>query len=103
MNQAATIQQLTDRLRRIEAEIIAVREELRTLPEKQGQQPPPTGVTVPYTWVDKVALKKQMRQLFQALSVQGESVGAETLQKQMGETELTSNELSQSIIAAREE
>mgnify|MGYP006969363710 CR=1 FL=1 len=102
MNQAATIQQLTDRLRRIEAEIIAVREELKTLPEKQGQ-PTSKGTTVPYTWVDKVVLKKQMRHLFHTLSVQGEPVGAEMLQKQMGETELTSNELSQSIIAAREE
>ena len=56
MNQAATIQQLTDRLRRVEAEIIAVREELKALPEKQSQ-PTPIGVTVPYTWVNKAALK----------------------------------------------
>ena len=102
MNQAATIQQLTDRLKRIEAEIIAMREELRTLPTKQAQ-PHPADTAVAYTWTDKAALKKQMLGVFHALSVQGKPVGAEALQKQMAESELTTNELSQSIIAAREE
>jgi len=102
MNQTATIQQLTDRLRRIEAEIVAVREELKTLPEKQGR-PLPIDATVPDTWANKAALREQMRRLFLALSIQGEPAGAEALQKRMREAELTSNELSQSIIAAREE
>jgi len=102
MNQSATIQQLTERLRRVEAEIIAVREELKALPEKQSP-PTPIGVTVPYIWVNKAALKKQIRYLFQTFSIQGTPVGAESFQKQMREAELTSNELSQSIIAAREE
>jgi hypothetical protein len=53
--------------------------------------------------VNKVALKEQMQHLFLMLSVHGEPVGVEILQKRMREAELTSNELSQSIIAARED
>lgn len=102
MNQAATIQQLTDRLRRLEAEIVAIRENLKTLSEQQGQ-PLSIDATVPETWVNKAELREQIRHLFLTLSIQGEPVGAETLQKWMHEAELSSNELSQSIIAAREE
>jgi hypothetical protein len=102
MNQFTTIQELTNRLRRIEAEIVAVREELKALPEQQ-EQLPPVNVTVPYTWVNKMVLREQMQHLLLTLSIQGEPLGTELLQKQMSEAELTSNELSQSIIAAREE
>ena len=102
MNQFTTIQELTNRLRRIEAEIVAVREELKALPEQQSQ-PPIVDVTVPYTWVNKMVLREQMQHLLLTLSIQGEPLGTELLQKQMSEAELTSNELSQSIIAAREE
>lgn len=102
MNQTATIQQLTDRLRRIEAEIVAVREELKTLPRQQDR-PLSIYATVHDTWVNKAALREQIQRLFLTLSIQGEPVGAETLQKRMREAELTANELSQSIIAAREE
>ncbi|HEX6385090.1 MAG TPA: hypothetical protein VF177_10505 [Anaerolineae bacterium] len=102
MNQSTTIQELTNRLRRIEAEIVAVREELKALPQQQDQLLP-VDVTVPYTWVNKTALREQMQHLFLTLSIQGEPVGPELLQKRMHDAELTSNELSQSIIAAREE
>ncbi|MCZ7666053.1 MAG: hypothetical protein M5U34_01820 [Chloroflexi bacterium] len=102
MNQTATIQQLTNRLRRIEAEIVAVREELKTLPRQQDH-PLPFDATVSDTWVNKAALREQIRRLFLTLSIQGEPVGVEALQKRMREAELASNELSQSIIAAREE
>jgi hypothetical protein len=102
MNQTATIQQLSDRLRRIEAEIVAVREELKMLPEQQVHSRP-AGVTVSYAWANKALLRGQMRHLFSTLSIQGEIAGAEALQKRMREAELASNELSQSIIAAREE
>jgi hypothetical protein len=50
-----------------------------------------------------MVLREQMQHLLLTLSIQGEPLGTELLQKQMSEAELTSNELSQSIIAAREE
>lgn len=102
MNQSATIQRLTNRLRRIEAEIVAIRRELKALPEQQNPLSP-DDVLVSYVKVNKAALREQMRHLFLTLSIQGEPIGAELLQKRMSEAELTSNELSQSIIVAREE
>jgi hypothetical protein len=101
MNQFTSIQRLTDHIRRIETEIAAIRRELRTLPEPI--QPSSVDLIMPQGFVNKTALKEQMRNLFLTLSIQGEPVGVEKLQKQMREAELTSNELSQSIIAAREE
>ena len=102
MNKTATIQQLSDRLRWIEAEIVAVREELKTLPTQQ-EHPLPIDATGSDTWVNKTALREQMRRLFLTLSIQGEPIGVEALQKRMREAGLATNELSQSIIAAREE
>lgn len=102
MNQSGTIQRLTSHLKRIEAEISDIRRELKTLPKQQAQQSL-VDVTIPYTFVNKATLKQQMQQLFLALSIQGEPVGVEILQKQMREARLTSNELSQDIISAREE
>ncbi len=102
MSQLGTIQQLTNRLGQIETEIIAIRRELKAYPERQNQQPL-ADATIPYTFANKAALREQMQQLFLTLSIQGESVGAEAVQKQMRQAALTSNELSQSIIAAREE
>jgi len=54
-------------------------------------------------FVDKNLVTLQMRELFSTLSIQGQSIGAENLQKRMSDSGLTSNELSQGIIAAREE
>ena len=102
MNQFTSIQRLTDHLRRIETEIMAIRRELKALPERESQQSL-ADVTIPYTFVNKTVLKEQMQLLFHTLSIQSEPVGAETLQKQMRKAALTSNELSQSIIATREE
>ena len=44
-----------------------------------------------------------MRHMFLKFSIQGEPVGAEVLQERMRGAVLSSNELSQSIIVAREE
>lgn len=102
MNDLTTIQRLTNHLRRIESEIFAIRQELKALPEVQSSVSS-LEATIPDLWVNKTVLKEQMRQLFLAFSIQGESVGAESLQQQMREAKLTSNELSQIIITAREE
>lgn len=87
MNQSAAIQQLTNRLKRIEAEIMAVRKELKALPEQKNQL---TSIdeTIPYAWVNKISLREQMQRMFLTLSIRGTPVGAELLQKQMHEAEL---------------
>jgi predicted nuclease with TOPRIM domain len=102
MNDAATIQELSERLERVEVEIVAIREKLKTLPEHPDHSSS-INELAPDNWIDKTALRKEMRQLFLESSIQGEAVGAEALQALMREAELTTNELSQSIIAAREE
>jgi hypothetical protein len=100
MNQSVSIQRLTDHITRIETEITAIRRELNALPIQQSSQP---SIENEYALVNKTTLKDQMSQLFQTLSIQGKPAGAESLQRQMREAELTPNELSQSIISAREE
>lgn len=103
MNQFATIQHLTTRLRQIESEIVSIRQELKALPEQRDPVTQPDERPLSNVWVDKKALKKQMRQLFFTLSIQGEPVGVAALQKQMREAGLAPNELSQTVISAREE
>jgi len=102
MNQSITIQRLSSHLRRIESEISDIRRELNALPKQQKQQSF-DDVTITYAFFNKLPLREQMQKLFLSLSVQSESIGAESLQKQMRAADITSNELSQSIIAAREE
>ena len=96
------IQRLTKHLERIELEISDIRRELKALPKRQKQDMlADTGI--PYAFANKAAMREQVRQLLISRSVQELPVGAETVQKRMREAELTVNELSQSIIAAREE
>lgn len=54
-------------------------------------------------WTDKKLLQEQMQQFLAALSIKGEPIGPEALQERMLALQLTPNELSQSLIAAREE
>ena len=102
MNQSVTIQRLTNHLRRIESEISDIRRELKALPQ-QSPQASLADVSMPYAFADKTTIRKQMQQLFLTLSIHSQPVGAEKLQEQMREAVLTSNELSQSLLAAREE
>ena len=102
MYQQADIQKLSAKLSRLETEIAAIRQELDTLPQ---QSAPPTlrETATAYKWVDKTALKEQFAQLLSDLDVQGKPIGAEVLQQKMRKARLEPNELSQTIIAMREE
>jgi hypothetical protein len=102
MKQSVPIQRLTNRINRIETEIIAIRQELEAIPEQQNQRSYPDTSDVSL-FVDKSMLKEQMRQFLLKLSIEGEPIGYEALQEQMREAGLEENELSQSIIAARNE
>ncbi len=97
MNQMSSIQRVTDQLGRIEAEITAIRRELITLRQRQND------TAVPYPWVNKTTLGETMQKLFLTLAIEGKSIGAERLQEKMKAANLTTNELSHSIIGAREE
>lgn len=102
MNQTMTVQQLTNRLRRIEAEIVAIRQGLATLPQEESRFSEPEAASS-YAWVNKPMLREQMKQFFLMLPLPDDSGGVDELQKEMAGAELLSNELSRSIIAAREE
>ena len=99
MNDTALVAELSDRIRRIENEIISIRHVL----EHQA----PTDAIIPKTseeikWADKGALRERMERVRQALAIDGEPRGVEWLQKQMAESQLEQNELSRAIVTARE-
>lgn len=103
MYQRADIQKLTAKLSQLEAEIAAIRKEIAALPE---QQPKPTALreaAPAYLWSDKTLLKEQFAKLLVDLDIKGEPIGAEALQQRMRNAGLEHNELSQTIIAMREE
>jgi hypothetical protein len=102
MYQQVDIQKLSAKLSRLEAEIAAIRKELEALPQQPAKNTlRETAVT--YKWVDKTALKEQFARLLSDLDIQGQPIGAEALQQKIREAGLDKNELSQSIIAMREE
>ena len=106
MSQTLYLHQVTDRLDRLEQLLKAVREELAEL--RQQVEPtldPQTDqvqVTVAYPWIDKALQRRWMKELCDTLSIQGQPIGAEAFQQQMSQAGLTYNELSQSLIEARE-
>lgn len=102
MNQTVTLQKLTNRLNRIDAEILAIRQDLKEFPQNLS-----TGSTkvaaLSGQWVDKAALRRHMELLFDTLRIQGSPAGAVKLQERITQSSLIKNEVSQSLIAAREE
>jgi hypothetical protein len=101
MYQQIDIQNLSVHLSRLEAEIASIRKKIEALPQ-QPKQAVLREMAPTYNWVNKEALKEQFNTLFSNLGIQGDSIGAEALQKQMRQAGLDDNELSESIIAARE-
>lgn len=102
MYQQADIQKLTAKLSRLEAELAAIRQELDALPQ-QSAAPTLRETAATYKWVDKTALKNQFTKLLVDLDIKGQPIGAEALQQKLQEAGLAHNELSQTIIAMREE
>lgn len=102
MEQTFSLQQLTDRLLRLESEIQAIRQ---TLIER-SQQNASTAVGVKPTpilrWADKQTLQREMNAFRASLSIHTEPIAIGDLQRKMEESGLAPNELSQSIIEARE-
>jgi hypothetical protein len=105
MNQTLSLQQLTDRLVRVEREMNIIREELTDLRQQTRAVPQAaaTRFAIAYSWADKEILRRWIKGLFATLSIQGVPMGAQLLQQRMGQAGLTPNELSRSLIEAREE
>ncbi len=99
MEQNLSLQQLAERLTYLEGEINRIQDEMASL----RQQTPTRLVNVAYVWANKSAQGRWMNHLFAVLSIQGPSIGVWALQQKMGQTALTTNEMSRSLIEAREE
>jgi len=105
MNQTLSLQQLADRLVHVEKEMNIIRKELADL-RQQTRVVPQTTVTqsaITYPWADKGTLRRWINSLFAVLSIQGMPMGVQVLQQRMGQAGLTPNELSRSLVKAREE
>jgi len=105
MNQTLSVKQLTDRLLRVEKEVGIIRKELvhlrqHTKPVTQAETARAPAV---FTWADKEEQRRWIKHLFAGLSIQGAPMGAEVLQQRMNQAGLVPNELSQSLVEAREE
>ena len=104
MARSSALQQLTDRLDRIEEEIRAARWHLEEL-----RREPHTGAAVAHTRaprlprVEKAVLRNWAADLFRDLSIEEETIGALEVQERSQSSGLEPNELSRSLIQARDE
>jgi|WetSurMetagenome_2_1015567.scaffolds.fasta_scaffold303775_2 hypothetical protein len=103
-----SLQQLSNQLARIEREISAMRRKLvqRELarveqPTVNRARPLAAGQGVP--WADKQALRAEFMRSLAAQAIEGELLGATVLQQRLVHEGLATNELSQALIAARDE
>ena len=99
MNQTISLQQLTDRIDRVEKEMGIIRKELAYLRRRRTTVP----FAVPCLWADKEEQRHWIRDVFAALAIQGVPMGTKGLQERMSQASLTPNELSRSLVEAREE
>jgi hypothetical protein len=102
------IQQVSNQLARIEREISTMRRDLarRELtrveqPTVNNARPVAAGQAVP--WADKQALRAEFMRILAAQAIEGEPLGATALQQRLAHEGLATNELSQALIAARDE
>jgi hypothetical protein len=98
MAQNLSLQQLADRLDRIEKEIEIIRKELGELSQQKKYVRQTT-----ISRADKETQRRWINSLFEALSIRRAPIGAQALQQRMSQAGLAPNELSRSLIEAREE
>ena len=99
MEQTLTLQQLIERLMNLEREVNSLHHDLAHF----QQHPDASTVTLAYRWADKNIQRRWMSQVFASYSIQGKPRGALALQQEMSRANLAANELSRSLIEAREE
>jgi hypothetical protein len=105
MKPTLSLEQLAERLTSLEKEVKTIRKELADLRQQTGTIPQVTETQAAGTCprADKGAQRHWFNGLFAALSIKGIPIGVEALQQRMGQAGLAPNELSRSLIEAREE
>ena len=105
LEQTLRLRQFSDRLRLIEQEVSSIRQELAELQKPTGNTMPVAMTQPPilFAWADKAALRQWSMNWYRSLPVQVLPLGVRRLQQQMAQTGLTQNEMSRSLIEAREE
>lgn len=98
MDQALTTQQVAERLVQIEHEMDRLRQEVAAL----RRQTPTTSIALAYAWADKNLQRRYVNDLFASLAIRGQALGALALQQNMSRANMVANELSQSLVSARE-
>lgn len=103
--QAMTLQELTDRVSRLEDRISKLARELErskaSVPRRVGDGARAHSPII--RTVDKALLKKHFDAMCARLGITSAPIGIEELRAQMAEAGLGPNELSQGIIAMRDE
>lgn len=99
----APAQHLSNQLARIEREISMLRRELARYEQPSISSARPLAVEQATLWADKQALRAEFRRYLTGQAIEGEPLGATVLQQRLAREGLTANELSQAIIAARDE
>ena len=103
MSQALTLKQITSKISHLEEEINSLRQELGELRQKKATTSSESTTHVAFAWADKEAQRRWINQLFTSLSITSTPIGSQTLQQRMSQSGLSQNELSHSIVEAREE
>ncbi|MEP7341143.1 MAG: hypothetical protein ABI977_25660 [Acidobacteriota bacterium] len=100
MSQAATMEQLTERVTHLEQTVTFLRHDLSSLKSTPGDN---GHATPAIRFADKQKLRQAMKELLAALGVQGTPVEADELRRMMEQSGLEKDELSRSLIEARDE
>jgi hypothetical protein len=101
------VQQLAERVDQLEQAVNAINRELADLRGEANQNSQAVtrvrDLEVQFRRTDKSSLKTATTGLFETLAIQGQSVGIAALRQMMSAENLDRNELSRSIIEARDE
>ena len=97
-SQTLQLHELSNRLARLEQEVTAIRGEMA----KVLQSPVTPQPALTFAWTDKEMLRRWSANLFAALNIQAVPMGAPQLQQRMAQANLSANELSRSLVEARE-
>ena len=103
MSQTLTLKQITSKISHLEEEIHSLREELDELRQKKATISVKSTTQIAYAWANKEAQRRWINQLFTSLSITNTPIGSQTLQQRMSQSGLSHDELSHSIVEAREE
>src|SRR5688572_29761238 len=103
MNQDLSLQEISDRLIRVEREVVVIRKQIDHL-QQVGVVGP---ISTPHSGVenllaDKTPLRLAIANLFREYGIVAVPIGVEVLRQMMSQAGLTENELSHGIIEARE-